>query len=124
MSETNPTPTKPGWTEGPYYVYRAEDGEAVSVAKFVVGDGGGTTGKSICRMPVPKTTGHLNARTTQAEINATAKLLAASPALYAALEAMVETYWRGSEDSDDADAPECVKLALAALNAANPARGK
>ena len=32
-----------------------------------------------------------------------------------ALEGMVEAYWRGSEDSDDANAPKCVRKAFAAI---------
>ncbi len=40
-----------------------------------------------------------------------------------ALQAMVEAYWRGSEDSDDEHAPHAVKLALAALKRTGGANG-
>lgn len=82
-----------GATTGPWYVYRGEDGEAISVAKFVEGDNGGTTGKSICRMPVPTYRGHKNAITTRAEIDANAALIAALPSLLdriTELESLVE----------------------------------
>ena len=38
-----------------------------------------------------------------------------SSAYAAALKGMVDAYWRGSEDSDDDDAPAAVKAALAIL---------
>lgn len=44
-----------------------------------------------------------------------ARLLAAAPELLAACKAMINAYWRGSEDSDDEDAPTMVKDALAAI---------
>lgn len=47
--------------------------------------------------------------------DATAKVFAASFEMLAALRGMIEAYWRGSEDSDDADAPSAVKAALAAI---------
>lgn len=40
---------------------------------------------------------------------------AAAPVLLKALHGMVDAYWRGSEDSDDDDAPAAVKDALAAI---------
>lgn len=46
---------------------------------------------------------------------AAAKTAEAAPDLLAALHGMVAAYWRGSEDSDDDDAPEMVKAALAAI---------
>ena len=42
-------------------------------------------------------------------------LIASHKALVEALDGMIQAYWRGSEDSSDAQAPECVKKALAAL---------
>jgi hypothetical protein len=44
-----------------------------------------------------------------------AYLIAAAPDLLAACRGMVDAYWRGSEDSADEDAPDCVKAALAAM---------
>lgn len=46
------------------------------------------------------------------------RIEAAAPALLKALHGMVDAYWRGSEDSDDDDAPTAVKHALAAIAAA------
>jgi hypothetical protein len=39
------------------------------------------------------------------------------PDIAESLNGMIEAYWRGSEDSSDAEAPECVKAALNALAA-------
>lgn len=42
----------------------------------------------------------------------------AAPDLLAACKAMIDAYWRGSEDSDDEHAPSMVKEALAAISKA------
>ena len=42
-------------------------------------------------------------------------LIAAAPDLLSACKGMIDAYWRGSEDSDDDDAPSMVKDALAAI---------
>jgi hypothetical protein len=47
-----------------------------------------------------------------------ARMIAAAPELLAALQGMVEAYWRGSEDSEDGDAPTAVMDALAAIKKA------
>jgi hypothetical protein len=36
-------------------------------------------------------------------------------ALERELQGMIDAYWRGFEDSEDEDAPQCVKAALASL---------
>lgn len=43
--------------------------------------------------------------------------------LLAALQGMINAYWRGSEDSDDKHAPTMVKAALAAISSATQKGG-
>lgn len=77
-------------TPGPWNIYRDEDRHAVSVLKYVTGDSGGTTGKSICRMATPDLRPvHKNALLGRAEINANAALIAAAPELLDALKALL-----------------------------------
>ena len=51
-------------------------------------------------------------------------LIASHEALVEATDAMVDAYWRGSEDSEDEFAPGCVKKALSALETAHKLEGK
>lgn len=64
-------------TPGPWGRYVDENGNAVSIRKYVVGDSGGTVSKDIANFALPSDSGPKNARTTWAEINANAEFIEA-----------------------------------------------
>lgn len=95
MTRTTGNPVGAGFTPGPWFPVAYGDGRDTVICRDKAGN------QRIAFMAIPGSRDDNARRKAWAEIKANARLIAAAPSLYEALEGMIEAYertgWRGGE---------------------------